>query len=181
MVPPTAGVGVSGGVHQRDLRQGPRRPGHQPARLCGHRGDVRRRARHPRSTGDGAEGAKFWLSVLTEIKNRGTADVCIVVCDGIKGLPEAINTVWSRAVVQTCVIHLLRNTFRYASRRYWDQIAKDIRPVYTAPSEAAAKERFVEFTAAWGARYPAIIRLWENAWSEFVPFLDYGDCCKTAC
>src|SRR6478752_2370796 len=92
--------------------------------------------------GDGGEGAKFWLSVLTEIKNRGTADVCIVVCDGLKGLPEAINTVWSRAVVQTCVIHLLRNTFRYASRRYWDQIAKDIRPVYTAATEAAAKERF---------------------------------------
>lgn len=123
--------------------------------------------------GDGGEGAKFWLSVLTEIKNRGTNDVCIVVCDGLIGLPEAINTVWSRAVVQTCVIHLLRNTFRYASRRYWDAIAKDIRPVYTAPTEAAAKERFTEFAAKWGAQYPAIIRLWENAWSEFVPFLDY--------
>ena len=73
--------------------------------------------------GDGGEGAKFWLSVLTEIKNRGTGDVCIVVCDGLKGLPDAINTVWPRAVVQTCVIHLLRNTFRYASRKYWDQIA----------------------------------------------------------
>jgi len=123
--------------------------------------------------GDGGEGAKFWLSVLTEIKNRGTADVCIVVCDGLKGLPEAINTVWSRAVVQTCVIHLLRNTFRYASRRYWDQIAKDIRPVYTAATEAGAKERFTEFTEKWGAQYPAITALWENAWSEFVPFLDY--------
>ena len=123
--------------------------------------------------GDGGEGAKFWLSVLTEIKNRGTADVCIVVCDGLKGLPEAITTVWSRAVVQTCVIHLIRNTFRYASRKYWDQIAKDIRPVYTAATEAAAKERFDEFTEKWGAQYPAIIRLWENAWSEFVPFLDY--------
>lgn len=123
--------------------------------------------------GDGGEGAKFWLAVLTEIKNRGTNDVCIVVCDGLKGLPDAITTVWDRAIVQTCVIHLLRNTFRYASRKYWDQIAKEIRPVYTAPTEAAAKERFVEFTATWGAQYPAIIRLWENAWSEFVPFLDY--------
>ena len=123
--------------------------------------------------GDGGEGAKFWLAVLTEIKNRGTTDVCIVVCDGLKGLPEAINTVGDRAVIQTCVIHLLRNTFRYASRKYWDQIAKDIRPVYTAATEAAAKERFVEFTAKWGGQYPAIIRLWENAWSEFVPFLDY--------
>ena len=119
------------------------------------------------------EMAEWCISVLTEIKNRGTADVCIVVCDGLKGLPEAINTVWERTVIQTCVIHLLRNTFRYASRKYWDQIAKDIRPVYTAATEAAAKERFVEFTGKWGAQYPAIIRLWENAWSEFVPFLDY--------
>ena len=131
--------------------------------------------------GDGGEGAKFWLAVLTEIKNRGAGDVCIVVCDGLKGLPEAITAVWDRAIVQTCVIHLLRNTFRYASRKYWDQIAKEIRPVYTAPTEAAAKERFVEFTAHWGAQYPAIIRLWENAWSEFVPFLDYGACCRIAC
>ena len=111
--------------------------------------------------------------MLTEIKNRGTADVCIVVCDGLKGLPEAIAAVWDRAIVQTCVIHLLRNTFRYASRKYWDRMTKDIRPVYTAPSEAAAKERFVEFTATWGQQYPATIRLWDNAWSDFVPFLGY--------
>jgi putative transposase len=123
--------------------------------------------------GDGGEGAKFWLSVLTEIKNRGTADVCIVCCDGLTGLPEAINAVWERAIVQTCVIHLIRNTFRYASRKYWDAIAKDLKPVYTASSEAAAKERWNEFADTWGQRYPAIIRLWENAWTEFVPFLDY--------
>ena len=67
--------------------------------------------------GEGGEGAKYWHHVLTEVKNRGTADVCIVVCDGLKGLPEAITTVWDRAIVQTCVIHLLRNTFRYASDR----------------------------------------------------------------
>lgn len=123
--------------------------------------------------GDGGEGAKFWLAVLTEIKNRGAGDVCIVVCDGLKGLPDAIGTVWPRAVVQTCVIHLIRNTFRYASRKYWDQMSRDLRPVYTAATEAAAKQRFVEFTTTWGAQYPAIIRLWDNAWSEFVPFLDY--------
>ncbi|MFF3229129.1 IS256 family transposase [Nocardia suismassiliense] len=123
--------------------------------------------------GDGGEGAKFWLAVLTEIKNRGVADVCIAVCDGLKGLPEAINTVWELAIVQTCVIHLIRNTFRYASRQYWDEMSKDLKPVYTAPTEAAAKERFGEFAAKWGPRYPAIVRLWDNAWSEFVPFLDY--------
>lgn len=123
--------------------------------------------------GDGGEGAKFWLGVLTEIKNRGVDGVCIVVCDGLKGLPESINTAWPLAVVQTCVIHLIRNTFRYASRKYWDQIAKDLRPVYTAPTETAARDRFDEFAEKWCTMYPAIRRLWEAAWSEFVPFLDY--------
>ena len=123
--------------------------------------------------GDGGEGAKYWLQVLTEIKNRGVADVCIAVCDGLKGLPESITTVWAPTLVQTCVLHLIRNTFRYASRRYWEQMAKDLRPVYTAPTEAAASARFDEFTEQWGALYPAIITLWRSAWSEFVPFLDY--------
>jgi putative transposase len=123
--------------------------------------------------GDGGEGAKFWLAVLTDLKNRGVEDVCIVVCDGLKGLPESVTTVWPRTIVQTCVIHLLRNTFRYASKKYWDAIAKDIRPVYTAPNEEAALARFEEFVDKWGSTYPAIVRLWRSAWSEFIPFLDY--------
>jgi putative transposase len=123
--------------------------------------------------GDGGEGAKFWLGVFTEIKNRGVQDVCIAVCDGLKGLPEAITTTWELATVQACVIHLIRNTFRFASRRYWDEMSRDLRPVYTAPSEAAARERFAEFDGKWGKQYPAISKLWENAWSEFIPFLDY--------
>ena len=121
----------------------------------------------------GGEGAKFWLGVLTELRNRGVADVCIVVCDGLKGLPDAINTTWPAAIVQTCVLHLIRNTFKLASRQHWDRIAKDLRPVYTAPNEAAAKERFNEFAETWCGRYPAIRTLWDNAWTEFVPFLDY--------
>ena len=80
---------------------------------------------------------------------------------------------WPQAVTQTCVVHLLRNSFRYAGRQHWDAIAKALRPVYTAPTEAAALERFLEFAEAWGGRYPAIVRLWENAWSEFVPFLAF--------
>jgi len=123
--------------------------------------------------GDGGEGAKFWLSVLTELKNRGVADALMVVCDGLKGLPDAIGQTWPLAVVQTCVIHLLRNSFRYAGRQHYDAIAKALRPVYTAPTEAAAKARFAEFTEAWGDRYPAIVRLWNNAWAEFVPFLAF--------
>ena len=124
--------------------------------------------------GDG-EGAKFWLRVLSEIKNRGTRDVLMVVCDGLKGLPDAVNAVWEKTVVQTCIVHLLRNSFKYASKRDWAQVAKDIKPVYTAPSEAAALDAFAEFSAKWEKRYPAIIRLWENAWAEFVPFLQFDN------
>jgi transposase-like protein len=123
--------------------------------------------------GDGGEGAKFWLQVLTEIRNRGTDDVCIVVCDGLKGLPESIEATWPLALVQTCVLHLVRNTFRLASRADWEKLAKDLRPVYTAVNEADAKERFGDFNQKWGSKYPGIIRLWENAWTEFSPFLDY--------
>jgi transposase-like protein len=111
--------------------------------------------------------------VLTEIKNRGTGDVCIVVCDGLKGLPDAVGQVWPQTIVQTCIVHLLRNSFRYASRKDWAAIAKDLKPVYTAPSEQAALDSFAEFSEKWEKRYPAIVRLWTNAWPEFVPFLQF--------
>jgi putative transposase len=111
--------------------------------------------------------------VLTELKNRGVADVCLVVCDGLKGLPESIATTWEHAQVQACILHLIRNAFRYASRRDWDALAKDLRPVYTAPTEPAAAARLDELTDKWGTRYPAIVRLWRSAWPEFIPFLDY--------
>jgi putative transposase len=119
------------------------------------------------------EGAKYWLHVLTEIRNRGVSDVLMVVCDGLTGLTDAISTVWPQTITQTCVVHLLRNSFRYAGRQHYDAIAKALRPVYTAATEAAAMERFLEFAEAWGERYPAIVRLWENAWAEFVPFLSF--------
>jgi len=123
--------------------------------------------------GDGGEGAKHWLHVLTELKNRGVADVLMLVCDGLKGLPEAVEAVWPRTIVQTCVIHLLRNSFRYAARQDWEKIARALKPVYAAPTEDAAAERFLEFGEAWGRKYPAIVKLWENAWAEFVPFLAF--------
>ena len=122
--------------------------------------------------GDG-EGAKYWLRVLTEIKNRGVADVLMVVCDGLKGLPDAVTAVWDKTIVQTCVVHLLRASFRYASRADWAAIARDLKPVYTAPSEQAALDRFAEFSDKWEQKYPAIVRLWTNAWAEFVPFLGF--------
>ncbi|MEU8125575.1 IS256 family transposase [Spirillospora sp. NPDC049024] len=121
----------------------------------------------------GGEGAKYWLHVLTELKNRGVADACMVVCDGLTGLPDAVAHVWPQALVQTCIVHLLRNSFRYAARQDWDAIARALKPVYTAPTESAAMERWLEFAEVWGAKYPAIVRLWENAWAEFVPFLQF--------
>lgn len=119
--------------------------------------------------GDGSEGAKFWLAVLTEIKNRGVDDMCIVVCDGLKGLPDSITTTWSYAQVQTCILHLIRNTFRYAGRQHWDELAGDLRPVYTAVNAEMAAVRFAEFADKWGAHYPAIIKLWRAAWEQFIP------------
>ncbi|MFB7800877.1 IS256 family transposase [Isoptericola sp. NPDC056134] len=123
--------------------------------------------------GDGGEGAKFWLNVLTEIKNRGVGDVCIAVCDGLKGLPDAITTVWELAQVQTCVIHLIRNTFRYAARQDWDKMARDLKPIYTAVNAEQAEVRMDEFAYEWVGKYPAAVKLWRSAWGEFIPFLDY--------
>ena len=100
--------------------------------------------------GTGGEGAKHSLGVLTELKNRGLVDALIVCCDGLNGLPEAITAVWPQADVQTCVVHLVRNTLRYASRQHWQKITTDLRKVYTAPTLDAATERFEEFEAIWG-------------------------------
>jgi transposase-like protein len=123
--------------------------------------------------GDGGEGAKFWLRVLTEIRNRGAGDVCMVVCDGLKGLPDAIGEVWPQAVVQSCVVHLIRASLRYASKADWGVVVKELKPIYTAPSESAALDAFAEFSGKWERKYPAMIRLWENAWAEFTPFLQF--------
>ncbi len=119
--------------------------------------------------GDGGEGAKHWLHILTELKNRGVSDVLMLVCDGLKGLPEAVDAVWPKTIVQTCVVHLLRKSFRYAARQDWDKIAKLLKPVYTAPTEEAALDRFAEFADARGRKYPAIVKLWENAWVGVPP------------
>jgi transposase-like protein len=123
--------------------------------------------------GSGGEGAKFWMSVLTDLRNRGIKDVFFLVCDGLKGLPEVVANVWPAAIVQTCVIHLIRNTFRLTSRKYWDELKRDVKPIYTAVNAAAARAAFDDLAGKWGSRYPAVIRLWDSAWAEFIPFLDY--------
>src|SRR5271165_6074350 len=113
------------------------------------------------------------MSVLTDLRNRGVKDVFFVVCDGLKGLPEVVTNVWPQAIVQTCIIHLIRNTFRLTSRKVWDELKGDLRPIYTAPTPDAALAAFEELSDKWGERYPAVIRLWASAWEEFIPFLDY--------
>jgi transposase-like protein len=129
----------------------------------------------------GGESAKFWMNVLADLKNRGVTDVFFVVCDGLKGLPDAVNTVFPAAIVQACVIHLIRATLRYASRKYWDQLAKDLRAIYTAPTVEAAWAAFEELEEKWGKPYPAIPKLWRAAWEEFTPFLAYGACREMGC
>jgi putative transposase len=123
--------------------------------------------------GTGGEGAKFWMAVLTDLKNRGIGDVFFLVCDGLRGLPEVVGNVWPLATVQTCIIHLIRNTFRLSSKRDWDAIKRSIRPIYTAVNADAAAAALDELAVEWGQQYGAIIRLWRNAWEQFIPFLDY--------
>jgi putative transposase len=123
--------------------------------------------------GTGGEGAKFWMSVLTDLRNRGIKDVFFVVCDGLKGLPDVVANVWPQAIVQTCIVHLIRNTFRLTSKRDWDAMKRDVKLIYTAVSAEAARAALDELTGTWGKQYGAVIRLWENAWEQFIPFLDY--------
>jgi putative transposase len=131
--------------------------------------------------GSGGEGAKFWMGVLTDLKNRGIKDVFFVVCDGLKGLPEVGENVWPQAIVQTCIVHLIRNTFHLASKRDWDALRRDVKPICTAVSADVARAAPDDLAERWGQRYGAIIRLWENAWEQFIPFLDYGACREMAC
>ena len=121
----------------------------------------------------GGEGAKQWATMLTELRNRGVADALIVCCDGLKGLPESIRTTWPDATVQTCVVPMVRNSLRYASKKHWQTIVKEMRQIYEAPTVEAAESAFAEFSEHWADTYPAMIRSWENSWAEFVPFLEF--------
>jgi transposase-like protein len=92
---------------------------------------------------------------------------------GLTGLPDAIGVVWPQATVQLCVVHLVRNSLRYASKAHWQKITAELRTIYTAKTVAAAQERFAEFAESWRDRYPAMIGMWERAWTEFVPLLNF--------
>ena len=121
-----------------------------------------------------AEGAKFWLHVLTELRNRGVKDVLIACCDGLEGLPEAIETVWPDTVTQTCVVHLIRATMRYISYNDRKATARLLRPIYTAANEQAALDALAGFADSdIGKRNPGAVAVWERAWERFTPFLAF--------
>ena len=120
-----------------------------------------------------SEGAKFWLGVFTELRNRGLRDPLIVCCDGLTGLPDAITTIWPDTTVQTCVVHLLRTSLRYVSYDHKKRLAGALKPIYTAPSLAAAEAAFADFKTVYQAKSPGVIAVWERAWEEFIPFLDF--------
>ncbi|EFV91343.1 UNVERIFIED_ORG: putative transposase [Dietzia maris] len=119
------------------------------------------------------EGAKFWANVLTEIRNRGAKDILILCCDGLTGLPAAVNSVYPETVVQTCVVHLLRSAMKYASYTDRKTMAKDMKPIYTAATVQAAEMAMEAFAETWGTKAPGAVLAWRNAWDDFTPFLAF--------
>src|ERR1700722_10753542 len=116
------------------------------------------------------EGAKFWLKVVTELKNRGVEDIFIACCDGLKGFPEAIEAVFPKAVVQTCIVHMIRNSARFVSWRERKTLCADLRSVYAAETEEAALLALDSFEATWGKTHPAVVASWRRNWERVRPF-----------
>ncbi len=119
------------------------------------------------------EGAKFWMQVLNELKQRGVHDILICCVDGLKGFPEAIEAIYPQTVVQTCIVHLIRHSLKYVPRREREQVARDLKPIYTAVDADAAQAALEAFDDKWGARFPVITQAWLNAWEYVTPFLAF--------
>ena len=120
------------------------------------------------------EGAKFWLRVMNELRNRGVADMLIAVVDGLKGFPEAISAVFPEAQVQTCIVHLIRHSLAFAAWKERRDVAAALKPVYRAANAELAREQLEEFAAGpWGKRYPAIVPAWRRQWEQVIPFFAY--------
>jgi putative transposase len=119
------------------------------------------------------EGAKFWLQVVTELKNRGVQDIFIACVDGLKGFPEAIETVYPKTAVQLCIVHLVRNSLNYVGWKMRKQIAADLKRIYQSATVAEAEQQLAEFEAQWNGDYPSIAQIWRRNWSRVIPFFDY--------
>jgi len=119
------------------------------------------------------EGAKFWLQVVTELKNRGVQDIFIACVDGLKGFPEAIETVYPKTAVQLCIVHMVRYSLNYVSWKLRAEIAAGLKAIYTASTPEEAEQRLDEFEEEWGADYPSIVKSWRSNWQRIIPFFDY--------
>ena len=119
------------------------------------------------------EGAKFWLQVVTELKNRGVQDIFIACVDGLKGFPEAIEVVYPKTAVQLCIVHMVRNSLNYVSWKLRKVVAADLRSIYTAATENEAQTRLQEFEDKWGSDYPTIVKSWRANWARITPFFEY--------
>src|SRR5213083_1767165 len=119
------------------------------------------------------EGAKFWMQVLTDLKQRGVRDILICCVDGLKGFPEAIEAIFPKTTVQTCIVHLIRASLKYVPRREREQVARALKPIYTAVDADAAQAALEAFDAKWGSRFPVITQAWLNAWEYVTPFLAF--------
>jgi putative transposase len=121
------------------------------------------------------EGAKFWMQVLNDLKQRGVRDILICCVDGLTGFPEAIEAIFPKTEVQTCIVHLIRNSLKYVPRREYDKVTKDLRLIYTAPDADAALAALEVFEENWGQRFPPIIQAWREAWEYVIPFMAFPD------
>lgn len=119
------------------------------------------------------EGARFWLSILTELKNRGLEDFLIAAVDGLKGFPDAISAVYPRSNVQLCIVHMVRNSLRYVSWKHRKALTRDLRKIYTAPTVEAAEQELDAFSATWDEVTPLISRLWRTHWTNLTTFFDF--------
>src|SRR5579859_3774649 len=119
------------------------------------------------------EGAKFWMQVLTDLKQRGVRDVLICCVDGLKGFPEAIEAVFPQTIVQTCIVHLIRHSLKYVPRRGYDQVVKDLKPIYTATDVDAAAEALERFDQKWGQQLPPVVKAWRENWEYVIPFMAF--------
>lgn len=119
------------------------------------------------------EGAKFWLNVLTDLTNRGVKDILIACCDGLKGFADAIESAFSQTTVQTCIVHMVRNSLRYVPWKDRKAVAKDLRTIYTAANADSAAQALDEFEDKWGQRYPTIVRSWRSNWERVTPFMAF--------
>ena len=120
------------------------------------------------------EGAKFWLSVMTELRNRGVQDILIAVVDGLKGFPEAITAAFPQTMVQTCIVHLVRHSLNFCSWKDRKAVAAKLREVYSAETAEAARDALEAFDADWGRQYPSIAQAWRRAWEEVIPFFAFS-------